>query len=74
MTRTVIIFALPINTPKDDIIYVTNSDEVLHREIKIYSNELKAKDIETFKIEKNYIITEEGYKVALYEDETLIEE
>ena len=43
-------------------------DKILNEVIINYSKELEAQGIETFSIDRNIIATENGYKLAAYED------
>jgi len=63
----VIFYGAPLDIPLAEVEAGLIDDELLHFAIKSYSKELALSDIETFKIDRNMIVTEEGYKLAYRE-------
>lgn len=59
----------PLSVPLEEVEAVLTDDPLLHHAIKEYSKELAKDNIETFKIDRNMIITEEGYKIAFRESD-----
>lgn len=57
----------PLSVPLEEVEAVLVDDPLLHHAIKEYSKELEKDNIETFKIDRNMIVTEEGYKIAFRE-------
>lgn len=64
----VIFYSTPLSEKLEDMKAALLEDLVLHEAIKWYSQELAKEDIETFMIDKNMIVTENGYKFALREE------
>ena len=66
----VLFFSIPLNVPLAHISPTLFDDPILATAIQAYSKELWQTDqIETFKLDRNMIITEDGYKVALTEEQ-----
>lgn len=59
----------PLSVPLAEVEAVLVDDPLLHHAIKEYSKELAKEDIETFKIDRNMIVTENGYKIAFRESD-----
>lgn len=64
---SVIFYGAPLSIPLQEIEAGLIDDEVLNFAIKSYSEELALSNIETFKIDRNMIVTEDGYKLAYRE-------
>lgn len=64
----VIFYSTPLSEKLENMKSALLEDPVLHEAIKWYSNELDKENIETFMIDRNMIVTEDGYKFALRED------
>lgn len=71
---SVVFYGAPLDIPLAEIEAGLIDDEVLHFAIKSYSKELALLNIETFKIDRNMIVTEEGYKLAYREEPVKIEQ
>lgn len=66
----VLFFTIPLSIPLTHISSTLFDDPILSTAIQAYSKELWDTDkIETFKLDRNMIITEDGYKVALTEEQ-----
>lgn len=59
----------PLSVPLEEVEAVLVDDPLLHHAIKEYSKELEKDNIETFKIDRNMIVTEDGYKIAFRESD-----
>lgn len=67
MDRKVAFVSFGLSNPEEKINSLLTEDEFLSLAIKWYSNKIFEEDnIETFKQTKNMIITETGYKVAVF--------
>ena len=63
------IYSIPLSAPKEKIAELRElliDDKNLNMVIKEYSLKLKVDNVETWEVDKNLIIAETGYKVALY--------
>lgn len=67
MEKVVLFYKAPLSNKYEDVEKAMIDDPILNNEIKYRSKELAKENIETFKIEKNVIVTEKGYYIALYE-------
>ena len=68
--KLVVFYSRDLGLPYDKIKFALDDDKDLHLAIVEYSKFLlKERNIETFQTEKNIIVTEEGYKVAMYYEE-----
>jgi len=66
----VLFFTVPLNVPILEINKTLFEDDILSDAIQKYSKELwDTKQIETFHLDRNMIVTEDGYKIALTEDQ-----
>ena len=66
------ILKLPIKTPADVAFSMAEDDKPLIRAICDYAKELRRKQVEVFKREKNVIATELGYFFAMYEEDRVL--
>lgn len=66
----VLFFTIPLNVSLSEVSQTLFDDPLLSTAIQEYSKELwQTKQIETFKLDRNMIITEDGYKIALKEEQ-----
>lgn len=64
------IYSIPLSIKKESLIELREqlSDDItLHDTIVQYSKILEKQDIETWEIDRNLIVTEDGYKIAIYD-------
>ena len=66
---SVVFYSAPLSVPLEEVEAVLEDDPLLHFAIKKYSKELAKEDIETFKVDRNMIVTEDGYKIAFRESD-----
>ena len=66
-------YQIPLKIELEEVMKGRIEDSLLHRAAKEYSEELAAQNIETWVTEGNILITEGGYIVALYDEESLKE-
>ena len=64
----VIFYTIPLKIKMEELESVLIDDEILHEAIIRYREDLKKENIETWLTNKNMIVTEDGYKVALDEE------
>ena len=64
----VIFYTIPLKIKMEELESVLIDDEILHEAIIRYREDLKKENIETWITNKNMIVTEDGYKVALDEE------
>ena len=64
----VIFYTIPLKIKMEELESVLIDDEILHEAIICYREDLKKENIETWITNKNMIVTEDGYKVALDEE------
>lgn len=64
----VIFYTIPLKIKMEELKSVLIDDEILHEAIIRYREDLKKENIETWITNKNIIVTEDGYKVALDEE------
>ena len=64
----VVFYSVPLSVDINVIEEALLDDPILHEAVKIYSEELRMQNIETFKIIKNMIVTETGYKIAIRQE------
>ena len=69
---TILFYSIPLHVELDKMELVLSPDKVLNEAVIEYSKQLAAQDIETFKTDRNMIITEGGYKIAVYGKEESI--
>ena len=67
----VLFYHVPLSTPLSEVEKALDDDPILNSAIQHYSKELWDKEkIETFKLDRNMIVTENGYKLAFIESVT----
>ena len=64
----VIFYTIPLKIKMEELESILIDDEILHEAIIRYREDLKKENIETWITNKNMIVTEDGYKVALDEE------
>lgn len=64
----VLVLQLPIGTSNEVAFSMCLDDRLLIDTICRYADELRKKDVEVFKREKNVIATEHGFYFAIYEE------
>ncbi len=73
MEKEVAIYSVPLEAIKKERLQELRDmlldDKSLNKVITEYSVELAKEDIETWEIDRNLIITEAGYKMALFAEE-----
>lgn len=72
--KLILFFTVPLKEPIANIESVLVDDKILHEAIKTYSKQLEQDKIETFKLDRNMIVTEDGYKLAIYGNKDLYPE
>lgn len=65
MSKDIGFYTIPLKHPIEEVRKGLSDDELLHDAIVYYVDQLAEKDIETWLIEKNMAVTEDGYKIAL---------
>ena len=68
MMVDVVIYSVGLENPIEEVEEVLLDAEVLCKAIEDYSKYLRTQGIETFKRDRNMIVTETGYKIAIYAD------
>lgn len=63
-------YKIPLSERIEEIRKTTFKNDILHKAIVEYSEELAQDNIETWVVENNMIVTESGYIVALFKDES----
>ena len=67
MEKVVLFYKAPLSNKYEDVEKALIDDPILNNEIKLRSQQLAKENIETFKIDKNILVTEKGYYIAIYE-------
>ena len=67
MESKVLFFTVPLSVKVTEMEKILDSDPILSQAIIEYSYYIKDQGIETFKTDRNMIITETGYRLALHE-------
>lgn len=69
MSKDILFFTIPLEMDVEKLRAGLQDVEELNKAILEYSDKLAEDDIETWVVEKNLIVTEDGYKVAMYSEE-----
>jgi hypothetical protein len=69
MSKEIGFYKISLDKKLDEVRKGLLNDPLLHDAILYHSDQLAENDIETWLVEKNMIVTEEGYKVAMYEED-----
>jgi hypothetical protein len=67
----VLIYDVPLKEDLNKVKQSLSDDELLKEAIEAYAEELISQDIEVWEYEDNMIVTEDGYKIAVYEAHAL---
>ena len=67
--REISFFEISLSTPYEALKNLILDDKILTEKMLEFSNKLKKDNIETFKIDKNMIVTEKGYNFCIYSDD-----
>lgn len=66
--REISFFEIALSAPYNELQHLIVDDKILTEKMLQFSNKLKEDNIETFKIDKNMIVTERGYNFCIYSD------
>lgn len=67
--REISFFEISLSAPYEALKNLILDDKVLTEKMLEFSNKLKKDNIETFKIDRNMIVTESGYNFCIYSDD-----
>lgn len=65
---SLIIYTVKLSLPEDKLEDMFNGDIVLEMAANKLKSDLEKEGIEVWKVDRNILVTEEGYKVIMYED------
>ena len=65
---SLIIYTVKLSLPEETLEDMFNDDIVLEMAANKLKSDLEKEGVEVWKMDRNILVTEEGYKVIMYED------